>query len=222
MGILENQIQKIRKMSYLPLSPASQLDLTPNGSLSRGGLRLSMFSLLPTITGASLLRLLILFPTQHSGICIIFVNPQAQAPNSLLPTSLSVVDVWPNTSRCLQKCKDNFTSSLLNWNFIDQDGSGGLNFNEFKYTFAGFAAVDSRVIMKAFDADNNGLLDSSELTAWRAYVREIVTAWGWSLSDGQISELDQAWKNAQDTDENSASMIEIARFLLSSYNIFLH
>ena len=44
------------------------------------------------------------------------------------------------------------------WNFIDQDGSGGLNFNEFKYTFAGFAAVDSRVIMKAFDADNNGLL----------------------------------------------------------------
>merc|ERR1712135_275716 len=23
------------------------------------------------------------------------------------------------------------------WNFIDQDGSGGLNFNEFKYTFAG-------------------------------------------------------------------------------------
>jgi len=108
------------------------------------------------------------------------------------------------------------------WNFIDQDGSGGLNFNEFKYTFAGFAAVDSRVIMKAFDADNNGLLDSSELTAWRAYVREIVTAWGWSLSDGQISELEQAWKNAQDTDENSASMIEIARFLLSSYNIFLH
>ena len=89
------------------------------------------------------------------------------------------------------------------------------------------------------------------MTAWRAYVSEIVTAWGWSLSDGQISALEQvngdsisshtqllklsfqiivlyfqydfkAWKDAQDTDENSASMIEIARFLLSSYNIFLH
>ena len=58
--------------------------------------------LLQKLSELSQERLLILFPTQHSGICIIFVNPQAQAPNSLLTTSLSVVDVWPSTSRCLQ------------------------------------------------------------------------------------------------------------------------
>merc|ERR1711973_16606 len=133
MGILENQIQKIRKMKLFALIACSQLDLTPSGSLSSGGLRLSMFSLLPTITGANLLRLSILFPTQHSGICIIFVNLQAPMPNSLLPTSLSVVDVWPSTSRCLQKCKDNFTSSLPNTGILlikmDQVASTSTNSN---------------------------------------------------------------------------------------------
>merc|ERR1712227_1037918 len=79
MGFWKTRFKKLEKWSYLPLSPASQLDLTPNGSLSSGGLRLSMFSLLPMITGANLLRLLILFPTRHSGICIISVNLQAQA-----------------------------------------------------------------------------------------------------------------------------------------------
>ena len=53
---------------------------------------------------------------------------------------------------------------------IDLDGSGTINKEEYKYTMAGFAATDARVIMRGFDADSNGLLDKAELAAWRAFL----------------------------------------------------
>merc|ERR1712134_111527 len=198
MGILENQIQKIRKMK--------------------------LFALIACVSAGSHAEWLVEQWWTEAVNVFTFANDNwskfTQAVNTIPDSTFRDLYYFCEPAGPgAELTSTEFASKY--WNFIDQDGSGGLNFNEFKYTFAGSAAVDSRVIMKAFDADNNGLLDSSELTAWRAYVREIVTAWGWSLSDGQISELEQAWKNAQDTDENSASMIEIARFLLSSYNIFL-
>merc|ERR1711915_932743 len=37
------------------------------------------------------------------------------------------------------------------WSLVDQDGSNGLNYDEYKYTMAAFAAVDARVILAGFD-----------------------------------------------------------------------
>ena len=34
------------------------------------------------------------------------------------------------------------------WHLVDQDNSGSLNFDEYKYTSAGFAAVDASLIIK--------------------------------------------------------------------------
>merc|ERR1712235_217623 len=50
------------------------------------------------------------------------------------------------------------------WNVVDQDNSGSLNYDEYKYTMAGFAAIDARVILGAFDSDSNGILTGAELT----------------------------------------------------------
>ena len=34
------------------------------------------------------------------------------------------------------------------WHLVDVDNSGSLNFDEYKYTMAGFAAVDAGLIIK--------------------------------------------------------------------------
>lgn len=34
------------------------------------------------------------------------------------------------------------------WHLVDEDQSGSLNFDEYRYTMAGFAAVDASVIIK--------------------------------------------------------------------------
>lgn len=34
------------------------------------------------------------------------------------------------------------------WHLVDQDNSGSLNYDEYKYTMAGFAAVDAGLIIK--------------------------------------------------------------------------
>merc|ERR1711915_116086 len=54
------------------------------------------------------------------------------------------------------------------WALVDQDNSNGLNYDEYKYTMAAFAAVDARVILAGFDADDNGILEGDELSAWKS------------------------------------------------------
>merc|ERR1711970_1200298 len=96
------------------------------------------------------------------------------------------------------------------WDTVDQDGSGGLNYDEYRYTMGGFAAVDARVILKAFDSDTNGL------------VKGDLAENGWNPSEDSLNGMKAAWANAQvDGDDNSASMLELARFVVGAWNVLL-
>merc|ERR1712076_219690 len=91
------------------------------------------------------------------------------------------------------------------FNNVDIDGNGSLNFVELKYTLAGFAATDAGVVMKGFDADEKGMLAQYE----------------WDMSQYHDKFVD-AWEDAQvNGDNKSASRIEVAHFILNSWNIFL-
>ena len=83
------------------------------------------------------------------------------------------------------------------WNAVDQDGDGSLNYNEYKYTMAGFAAVDARVIIKGFDSNEDGILSGSELTAWRNFVQGALAANNWNPSAADKAAMKAAWANAQ-------------------------
>ena len=37
------------------------------------------------------------------------------------------------------------------WHLVDVDNSGSLNFDEYKYTMAGFAAIDAGLIIKVIE-----------------------------------------------------------------------
>ena len=67
----------------------------------------------------------------------------------------------------------------------------------FRYTLAGFAAVDARVILAGFDSDNNGILDAAECSAWKEFVQGHMAQWGWNPSAEQQSAMQAAWNNAQ-------------------------
>jgi len=47
------------------------------------------------------------------------------------------------------------------WYILDPDHSDSLSWDEWRYTQAAFAAVDSLVVLEAFDADENGMMDSA-------------------------------------------------------------
>ena len=82
------------------------------------------------------------------------------------------------------------------WNVIDQDGSNGLNYDEYRYTFGGFAATDAGVILAGFDADSNGILDATELMNWKSTVQSLMASWGWNPSADTQACLRDAWANA--------------------------
>ena len=67
----------------------------------------------------------------------------------------------------------------------------------FRYTLAGFAAVDARVILAGFDSDSNGILDAAECTAWKEFVQGHMAQWGWNPSADQQAAMQAAWNNAQ-------------------------
>ena len=71
------------------------------------------------------------------------------------------------------------------------------SYDEYKYTIAGFAAVDARVILAGFDSDNDGILNAGELSAWRAFVQGGLDSWNWNPSGAQVAGLKAAWSNAQ-------------------------
>merc|ERR1711937_17648 len=109
------------------------------------------------------------------------------------------------------------------WSLVDQDGSNGLNYDEYKYTMAAFAAVDARVILAGFDADDNGILEGDELSAWKGFVQGKMAEWNWNPSDSDVAALKAAWANAQmDGDANTGSMVEIAKFVVGAWNVMLN
>merc|ERR1711931_565179 len=108
------------------------------------------------------------------------------------------------------------------WSVVDADKDGALNYDEYKYTMAAFAAVDARVILGAFDSDSNGILTGQELTALRSFVTSALTSNSWNPSADDINAVKAAWANAQvDGDDNSASMIELSKFIIGTWNVLL-
>jgi len=108
------------------------------------------------------------------------------------------------------------------WDVVDADKDGALNYDEYKYTMAAFAAVDARVILGAFDSDSNGILVGEELTALRSFVTSALTSNSWNPSADDINAVKAAWANAQvDGDDNSASMIELSKFIIGTWNVLL-
>ena len=82
----------------------------------------------------------------------------------------------------------------------DKDRSGGLSYDEFRYTFGWFADKISFGLW-AFDHDRNGFIDEDEADAWN----KINAKWednggvlNWEISDEQRACLESAKYNAKD------------------------
>jgi len=76
--------------------------------------------------------------------------------------------------------------------------------------------------MAAFDADDNGLLDMTELGKWKAMGEEMMKQWSWTPSADQMARMEQAWMDAQvDNNPENASLIEVAKFIANTWNVFL-
>ena len=82
----------------------------------------------------------------------------------------------------------------------DKDRSGGLSYDEFRYTFGLFADRTSFGLW-AFDHDRNGFFDEDKAEAWDM----ILARWedngrvlNWEISDEQRACLESAKYNAKD------------------------
>ena len=64
---------------------------------------------------------------------------------------------------------------------FDRDVSGGLNYDEFRYTFGTFAAYTG-AIMWWFDTNNDGLINGDEVEAWDSFLM-----WSYSYVDQKPS-----------------------------------
>ena len=83
------------------------------------------------------------------------------------------------------------------WGTVDYDGDGSLNYDEYKYTMAAFAATDAGVILEAFDANDDGILEGAELTAWKNFIQNALAQNNWNPSADDVAALRAAWQNAQ-------------------------
>ena len=82
------------------------------------------------------------------------------------------------------------------WHIVDANDDGALDFDEFRFTMAGFAATDAGVILAAFDDNDDGILVEDELEEfweWFEAMLEENTDYPCVYYDG----LRKAWRNAQ-------------------------
>ena len=116
---------------------------------------------------------------------------------------------------------------------MDQDATGGLNYDEYKYTIVGFASVDASLLCKRFDANADGVIDDYEFisyTQWKETIQEILIECPLHPSefiDGRNNVTvndgaERAWKDSQmDGDENTGTHDEFAQFTLRLLNLLL-
>ena len=83
------------------------------------------------------------------------------------------------------------------WNVIDRDGSGGFNTNEFKGGIAAFVGTNARVLLKAYDANEDGVLAGDELSTWRQNFNARANKFGVDLTTDKIEAMMAAWDDAQ-------------------------
>ena len=79
----------------------------------------------------------------------------------------------------------------------DKDRSGGLSYDEFRYSFGGFAA-NIRFGMIAYDYDGDGLIDQDEAEALNEFFARHAPEFNWEISDEQLACLENAKYNAKD------------------------
>lgn len=76
--------------------------------------------------------------------------------------------------------------------------------------------------MKAFDADQNGMLDATELHAWRSFGQNVMNEWEWEATPAHMAGMKMAWTEAKlNRSMDSASMVEVSRFMLNVWNVML-
>merc|ERR1712032_1420319 len=138
------------------------------------------------------------------------------------PGAFSAADIanYVGMSQESQNFVYNFASKY--WNVVDTDANGALDFEEYKLAIGAFAATNARVVIDAYDNNNDGQLSGNELTAWKNQAETAFSNWDWSVDGQTYAALQAAYANAQtDGDWNTCSMIEIARFQLNAGNVFL-
>lgn len=83
------------------------------------------------------------------------------------------------------------------WDVIDRDGSGAFSENEFKGGIAAFVGTNAKVLLKAYDANEDGVLSGDELTAWRSNFLARANKFGVDLTADKVEAMTAAWNDAQ-------------------------
>merc|ERR1711935_1015453 len=127
---------------------------------------------------------------------------------------------WSSFAAAVDSVDDSQWQPL--WQFCNADGSAALSYDEFRYTFGGFAATDAGVIMALFDGDSDGKLNAEELSEWKAKIQELMAQWGWNPTSDTKACLRNAWTAAnKNGNVNDATRQEIALFTLGTWNCML-
>ena len=79
----------------------------------------------------------------------------------------------------------------------DKDRSGGLSYDEFRFSF-GIFAIHIRFGMAAYDYNQNGLIDQDEAEALNEFFARVAPKFNWEISDEQLACLENAKYNAKD------------------------
>ena len=119
------------------------------------------------------------------------------------------------------------------WDVIDRDGSGGFSENEFKGGIAAFVGTNAKVLLKAYDSNDDGILSGQELSDWRAMFETRADKFGVDLTPEKVEAMQAAWADAQvkfikkdspkiflqtDGDASTGTLFELAKFQLNVFN----
>ena len=85
--------------------------------------------------------------------------------DEIVQCSVNIAD-WADTSDMTRDYLYKFGQKY--WHVVDLDEDGALNYEEFRNVWAGFAAVHAQMNLNAFDKNENGVMDPSEIEAWKA------------------------------------------------------
>ena len=82
------------------------------------------------------------------------------------------------------------------WHIVDANDDGALDFDEFRFTMAGFAATNAGVILAAFDENDDGILVEDELEELGEWLEAILEN---TVNDSHVyfDALKEAWRDAQ-------------------------
>ena len=78
------------------------------------------------------------------------------------------------------------------WDIVDINNDGALEFDEFRFTLAAFAATDAGVMLTAYDINDDEIIDGVELHGLFERIHEIVLQTGHNLDF-----FEKTWVNSQ-------------------------